>query len=113
MVLLVVFPVALPLGPRIGAVPDRPSKPPAEQDSFIDRLNGYEASGWMKADGWTDGSPFDSTGSAENILFEDADMIIHLDDTTRLGEQCSSGSCQTPEFSGHDHYAAGFNPIAG
>jgi hypothetical protein len=86
MVHLVVFPVALPLGPRIGAVPDRPSKPPAERDSFIDRLNGYEASGWMKADGWKDRSPFDSTGSAENILFEDADMIIHLDDTTRLGE---------------------------
>jgi endo-1,3-1,4-beta-glycanase ExoK len=111
-ILLVVSTIALTFGLQLAAAPKRPSKPPPEQDAFVDHLASYDTARWMKADGWKNGAPFDNAWSADNILFQDGDMIIRLDDTARLGEPYSSGNYQTLGFHGYGCYEASFRPIA-
>jgi beta-glucanase (GH16 family) len=89
----------------------RPSKPPPEQDSFSDYLEAYDISRWMKADGWTNGPPFDNAWSAENVLFGGGEMILRLDDVKLLGEDYSSGHYQTVGFHGYGCYEASFKPV--
>jgi beta-glucanase (GH16 family) len=89
----------------------RPSKPPPEQDSFTDFLDAYDTSRWMKADGWTNGPPFDNAWSAENVVFRGGEMVLRLDDVTRLGEPYSSGAYQTLGFHGYGCYEASFMPV--
>ena len=89
----------------------RPSKPPPEEDSFADYLDTYDTSRWMKADGWTNGPPFDNAWSAENVLFEEGEMILRLNDEPLLGEDYSSGHYQTLGFHGYGCYEASFRPV--
>jgi endo-1,3-1,4-beta-glycanase ExoK len=112
VVLLLVSLMLLVFALQAGTAPKRPVKPPPEQGSFVDLLDVYDTSRWMKADGWKNGSPFDNAWSAENVLFEDGDMIIRLDATARLGEPYSSGNYQTLGFYGYGCYEASFRPIA-
>jgi endo-1,3-1,4-beta-glycanase ExoK len=95
------------------ATPKRPVKPPPEQSSFVDHLQFYDTSRWMKADGWTNGSPFDNAWLADHISFVDGHMIIMLDDQQALGEPYSSGNYQSLGFYGYGCYEASLRPVAG
>ncbi|NJD11503.1 MAG: glycosyl hydrolase family protein [Gemmatimonadetes bacterium] len=89
----------------------RPAKPPAEQLSFIDYLDGYDTARWLKADGWTNGSPFDNAWLADHITFAGGLMSIRLDDQRALGEPYSSGNYQSVGFHGYGCYEASFRPV--
>jgi beta-glucanase (GH16 family) len=111
VVLLVISTVVLAFGLQIGAAPKRPSKPPPEQDSFVDGLGFYDTTRWTKADGWTNGSPFDNAWSANNVLFEDGNMILRLEETPLLGKDYTSGEYRTIGFYGYGCYEASFKPV--
>ncbi len=112
-VLLAVTLIIMGLFSWAGAAPKRPVKPPPEQDSFTDHLQFYDTSRWMKADGWTNGSPFDNAWLADHISFADGSMVIRLDDEGALGEPYSSGNYQSLGFYGYGCYEAGMKPVAG
>jgi beta-glucanase (GH16 family) len=87
--------------------------PPTAQTSFTDHLSGFDTSRWMKADGWTNGSPFDNAWLAGHITFAAGLMDIRLDDQAALGEPYSSGNYQSTGFYGYGCYEASFRPVAG
>jgi len=95
------------------AAPKKSVKPPPEQDSFIDHLLFYDTSRWMKADGWTNGPPFDNAWLADHINFVDGRMVIRLDDQSALGEPYSAGSYQSLGFYGYGCYEVSVKPVAG
>ena len=95
------------------AAPKKPIKPPPEQDSFIDQLLFYDTSRWMKADGWTNGPPFNNAWVADHISFVEGRMVIRLDDEGALGEPYSSGNYQSLGFYGYGCYEASLKPVAG
>jgi len=95
------------------AAPKKQVKPPPEQDSFIDYLQFYDTSRWMKADGWTNGSPFDNAWLADHISFADGRMVIMLDNQPALGEPYSSGNYQSLGFYGYGCYEASMKPVVG
>ena len=97
----------------VEGAPKRPAKPSPEQDSFIDHLQVYDTSRWVKADGWTNGSPFQNAWLADHIGFLDGRMVITLDDQGVLGEPYSSGNYQSLGFYGYGCYEAGLKPVAG
>jgi beta-glucanase (GH16 family) len=66
----------------------------------------------MKADGWTNGSPFDNAWLADHITFSDGWMTIRLDDQAALGEPYASGNYQTHGFHGYGCFEVGFKPVA-
>lgn len=89
----------------------KPSKPPQTQPSFMDHLEGYDTSRWSKADGWTNGSPFDNSWGADNVSFTGADMHLLLDDKSQLGEPYTSGEYRTQGFYGYGCYEASMKPV--
>ena len=95
------------------AAPKKPIKPPPEQDSFVDQLLFYDTSRWMKADGWTNGPPFNNAWLADHISFVEGRMVIRLDDEGALGEPYSSGNYQSLGFYGYGCYEASLKPVAG
>jgi endo-1,3-1,4-beta-glycanase ExoK len=95
------------------AAPKKHIKPPPEQDSFIDQLQSYDTSRWMKADGWKNGSPFNNAWLADHISFVGGRMVIRLDDEGAIGEPYSSGNYQSLGFYGYGCYEASLKPAAG
>jgi hypothetical protein len=67
----------------------------------------------MKADGWTNGPPFDNAWLADRISFADGRMVITLDDQSALGEPYSSGNYQSLGFYGYGCYEASLKPVTG
>jgi len=104
--------IATVLAPLQDAHGKRGSKPPGAQGSFLDHLDTYDASRWLIADGWKNGSPFDNAWSADNITFSGGTMDIRLDDQAALGEPYSSGNYQSTGFYGYGCYEASFKPVA-
>jgi endo-1,3-1,4-beta-glycanase ExoK len=107
-----------PLATDVTAVVDspafaarRPTPPPAELGSFVDPFDAYLTSRWLKADGWTNGSPFDNAWRADHITFANSRMTIRLDDQTALGEPYTSGNYQSTGFYGYGCYEASFRPV--
>jgi len=90
----------------------RPSKPPPAQGDFIDLLNSFDSSRWQKADGWTNGSPFDNAWSADNVVFHDGLMELVLDDTAARGEPYTSGEYRTTGYYGYGCYEVSMKPVA-
>lgn len=90
----------------------RPPKPPSAQAAFTDALNSFDASRWAKADGWTNGTPFDNAWSAENVAFHDGLMELTLDDTARLGQPYTSGEYRSIGYYGYGCYEASVKPVA-
>ncbi|HSJ05644.1 MAG TPA: family 16 glycosylhydrolase [Longimicrobiales bacterium] len=100
-------------GPAFAAAPGRkPVKPPPEQNSFVDHLDTYDTSRWLKADGWKNGSPFDNAWRADHVVFAGGRMTLLLDDQPALGEPYSSGHYQTLGFHGYGCYEASMRPVA-
>jgi endo-1,3-1,4-beta-glycanase ExoK len=102
----------LVVSPAEAGKPPPKTTPPPAQGSFVDALDGYDTSRWAKADGWTNGSPFDNAWRADHVTFANSQMSIILDDTAYLGEPYSSGEYRTTGFYGYGCYEARFQPIA-
>ncbi|MFZ6030596.1 MAG: beta-glucanase [Chloroflexota bacterium] len=62
---------------------------------FYDDLNQYNTGMWTKADGWTNGDPFNAGWRADHISFANGIMTITLDNRT-----CPSGCSNRPYASG-------------
>jgi len=86
-------------------------KPPTPQGGFVDHLGSYDASRWVKADGWKNGAPFDNAWLADHVNFLDGTMVLTLDDQAALGEPYSSGHYQTTGFHGYGCFEASFIPV--
>lgn len=86
---------------------------PVPQPSFVDQLRQYDTNRWIKADRWTNGSPFDNAWRADHVTHDAvADrMTITLDNRAYLGEPYSSGEYRTKGFHGYGCYEARFRPI--
>jgi len=87
-------------------------KPPRPQGDFVDQLSSFDASRWVKADGWKNGAPFDNAWLSDHVYFVDGAMVLSLDDQGALGEPYTSGHYQTIGFHGYGCYEASFMPVA-
>jgi endo-1,3-1,4-beta-glycanase ExoK len=81
--------------------------------SFIDQLGAYDTTRWMKADRWTNGSPFANAWRADHVLHDAASgaMTLKLSNRAFLGKPYSSGEYRTKGFHGYGCYEARFKPI--
>jgi beta-glucanase (GH16 family) len=95
-----------------GALAARPVARPTAQGSFTDHLDGFDSVRWAKADGWTNGSPFDNAWRADHVSFSGGMMDLRLSDYAGLGEPYSSGEYRTTGYYGYGCYEAGFRPVA-
>ncbi len=89
----------------------RPVSGPRAQGSFTDHLDGFDAVRWVKADGWTNGSPFDNAWRADHVSFANGMMDLRLSSQAYLGEPYSSGEYRTTGYYGYGCYEAGFRPV--
>jgi beta-glucanase (GH16 family) len=91
----------------------RPAPAPVALPSFVDELTGYDTNRWMKADRWTNGSPFDNAWRADHVTHDAASsrMTITLDNQKFLGEPYSSGEYRTRGYHGYGCYEARFRPV--
>lgn len=101
-------------GLLLNAAPSGAGKPrPAGGDSFLDDFGGYDSTLWTKADGWSNGAPFDNGWQADHVDFEDPGLLtITLDNTPSSGEPYTSGEYRTLSFYGYGCYEARFKPVA-
>jgi endo-1,3-1,4-beta-glycanase ExoK len=87
-------------------------KPPPASDSFTDHLQHADTARWSKADGWTNGSPFDNAWAADHVLFQDNAMILRLDDTAQQGQPYTSGEYRSNGFYGYGCFEVSMKPAA-
>jgi beta-glucanase (GH16 family) len=109
MFLLMLSPIASIQGSAKGK--PTPTPPPA-QGSFSDSFDTFDTSRWAKADGWTNGPPFDNAWRADHVNFANSLMTITLDNQAYLGEPYSSGEYRTTDFYGYGCYEVNFKPVA-
>lgn len=91
-----------------------PPATPVSQSGFVDPLATYDSGRWMKADRWTNGSPFDNAWRADHVTHESTAggvMTIQLSDRRFLGRPYSSGEYRTRGYHGYGCYEARFRPI--
>ncbi|HEU4322325.1 MAG TPA: family 16 glycosylhydrolase [Roseiflexaceae bacterium] len=82
------------------AVPTRTPVPPATPTrtptgGFFDDMNGFNTGLFHKADGWTNGNPFNVGWRADHVTFSNSTMTLTLDNRT-----CPSGCSNKPYASG-------------
>lgn len=90
----------------------KPRPRPTASGSFTDHLTSYDTSRWIKADGWTNGSPFDNAWLASHAAHRDGLLELRLDDQAALGEPYSSGEVRTTGYYGYGCFEAKFRPVA-
>src|SRR5690349_4368173 len=93
--------------PGMAAGKPTPTAPPA-LGSFSDSFDSYDTSRWAKADGWTNGSPFDNAWRADHVNFANSTMTLTLDNLAYLGKPYSSGEYRTTGFYGYGCYEVRF-----
>ncbi len=71
---------------------------------FTDNFDTYNTTLWQKADGWTNGDPFDCGWQADNVFFNSGIMTLQLDDT---GCPCSDRNYASGEYRSNGHYQYG------
>ena len=81
--------------------------------SFVDQLGTYDTQRWMKADRWTNGSPFDNAWRADHVVHDGTAgiMSLRLSNRAYLGQPYSSGEYRTRGFHGYGCYEARFRPV--
>jgi endo-1,3-1,4-beta-glycanase ExoK len=90
----------------------RPVKPPAASGSFVDVFDAFDSQHWSKADGWTNGSPFDNAWLADHVGIANGQLDLRLDDVATLGQPYASGELRSNGFYGYGCYEASFRPVA-
>jgi len=94
------------------AVAAKPApKPPPASGAFTDHFNALDTTRWSKADGWTNGSPFDNAWAADHVTVEAGRLDLRLDNVAALGEPYTSGELRTNGYYGYGCYEASFKPI--
>jgi endo-1,3-1,4-beta-glycanase ExoK len=71
---------------------------------FSDDLDTYNTALWHKADGWTNGDPFDCGWQADNVIFDGGVMTLQIDDT---GCPCNKRDYASGEYRSNGHYRYG------
>jgi beta-glucanase (GH16 family) len=84
---------------------------PEAQNSFLDQLDVYDTGRWLKADGWTNGSPFANAWRADHVIFQGGSMLLQLSNMEYLRMPYSSGEIRTKGFYGYGCYEARFKPV--
>jgi beta-glucanase (GH16 family) len=81
--------------------------------SFLDQLGTYDTQRWIKADRWTNGSPFDNAWRADHVIHDRTTglMSLRLSNRAYLGQPYSSGEYRTRGFYGYGCYEARFRPV--
>lgn len=85
--------------------------------TFFDGLDTFDTARWHKADGWTNGAPFDVGWRADHVLFGRGLMVLQLD-TTPCPSGCSgkpyaSGEYRTNDYYGYGKYETRFKAVKG
>lgn len=73
---------------------------------FTDDFDTYDTTLWHKADGWTNGDPFDCGWQADNVFFDSGRVTLQLDDET-CPSGCSSRDYASGEYRSNGHYHYG------
>jgi beta-glucanase (GH16 family) len=89
----------------------RPSQPPSAQGAFVDRLLAYDTNRWIKADRWTNGSPFANAWRADHVAHNAGGMWITLSDRAYLGKPYSAGEYRSRGYYGYGCYEARFRAV--
>lgn len=81
--------------------------------SFVDQLGTYDTQRWIKADRWTNGSPFDNAWRADHVVLDGTTgtMSLRLTNRAYLGQPYSSGEYRTRGYHGYGCYEARFRPV--
>jgi beta-glucanase (GH16 family) len=74
--------------------------------TFFDGLDTYDTTRWHKADGWTNGNPFNVGWRADHIEFGKGTMRLGLD-TTPCPSGCSGKPYAAGEYRTNDYYGYG------
>jgi beta-glucanase (GH16 family) len=85
---------------------------PVAQLSFKDDLTTFDTARWMRADGWTNGAPFDNAWKADHLTTASSLMSIRLDNVTALGKPYTSGQYQTSGYHGYGCYETRMRPVS-
>ena len=111
LILILALSALIPVTPSTAAGKPTPTPPPA-QSSFSDSFDTFNTARWAKADGWSNGSPFDNAWRADHVNFANSLMTITLDNLAYLGEPYSSGEYRTTGFYGYGCYEVRFKAVA-
>lgn len=81
--------------------------------SFVDQLGTYDTQRWMKADRWTNGSPFANAWRADHVVHDGTtgSLSLRLSNRAYLGQPYSSGEYRTRGFHGFGCYEARLRPV--
>jgi endo-1,3-1,4-beta-glycanase ExoK len=102
-----------PLAPLLLAVfTGAAAAAPVAQSSFQDDLTTLDTTRWMRADGWANGSPFDSAWKADHIATTTSLMALRLSNVPNLGKPYTSGQYQSLGYHGYGCYEARFRPVS-
>jgi endo-1,3-1,4-beta-glycanase ExoK len=93
------------------AAKGRPTPPAVALGSFTDHLDVHDTTRWMKADGWTNGSPFANAWKGDHVTFGAGSMELRLDGESNLGMPYTSGEYRTTGFYGYGCYEARFKAV--
>ncbi len=85
---------------------------PVAQPSFRDDLTMLDTTRWMRADGWTNGSPFDSAWKADHIGTTTSLMALRLSNAPTLGKPYTSGQYQSLGYHGYGCYETRMRPVS-
>lgn len=103
--------LVLASAPQSAAAARPAPKPPSASPGFMESFNSYDTTRWSKADGWTNGSPFDNAWRADHATIASGRLQLQLDDVAMLGEPYTSGELRSNGYYGHGCYEASFRPI--
>ncbi|HEX8853406.1 MAG TPA: glycoside hydrolase family 16 protein [Pyrinomonadaceae bacterium] len=74
--------------------------------TFFDGLDFFDTGRWHKADGWTNGNPFNVGWRADHVTFASGFMTLRLD-TTPCPSGCSNKPYAAGEYRTNDYYGYG------
>ena len=84
------------------------AKPSDNSVAWVDDLLFYDTARWSKADGWSNGPPFNVGWRADHVTFADSLMTLRLDNIPCSagcsGEPYASGEYRTIETYGYGRY---------
>jgi len=92
-------------------------RPKDAAQPWSDPFDSQATSRWSKADGWSNGDPFNVGWRADHVTFADGIMTLTLDDSPCpngcSGEPYASGEYRTNDFYGYGRYEVRMKAAAG
>ena len=107
---LVILMLALLIGGIITlSCPPQTSQAQTSSTSFLaftDHFDSYNTTLWHKADGWTNGDPFDCWWQADNVFFSSSILSLQLDNEG-CPDGCGGMNYASGEYRSNGHYQYG------